>query len=1053
MTKNYKASRLGVLVVLTAALFSFACSKKPSSNKEVYFSLIDHIEKAEVQGKSIELPYYENIRLNEPNKLWKIGKNGINLLPLHFKKETQEKKENNKNEFIKASFDFLNVKNKKQSEPKVVQEIPNKKFTQIKAKQWQPVIGDWNISNDAIKNEPLQTDKIIYNKHYVFEDKSLSMPKELNLMVVETKPFFGGQVVGKIKFNTKPLTIKIPSEQKVFGLSGFIFRSRSTKPNKLLNGLGILINKDADMIFGKITNSKFVSPEIFKFSHNKKSITGDKQKPEWVSRKLSVTISRNNIQVTIDNKFKNVIPISIESHDFDAIGILNGIKEDTEFSGIEYKIKEIQNIYEPERNRKIAGIYSCQSDSNSPFLISLDNDGFLHFGKMNEIPIKSKFIQKKKIQNQNTLKVFFSKNQYSIFLNNHLELEIKPPSQETKNKEVTACKNSWGLMKKGPGVLFKEIIFHKSSNASGKKALEAWDTFSLLKSKFLDSNYDFSPSKYLITNLVLDQTTQNGVITNSPSEIKYKVKIPKNSYLSFGTAALHQDLKKGKEVTFSISIQVGSKSHEIFNETLNSKSSKGWKLHRADLSSFAGQEVKIIFQTRGKKETFAFWGDPQILTQRENNEFNVILISIDTLRADHLSSYGYPRKTSPNMSVLAKDGVLFKNAISQAPWTYPSHAAMLTSLYPSAMGYEFSLDNTGSSDSFLPRNATTLSEVLKYNGYLTAGFVGGGPIASDRGFSRGFSYYNEKWTEKIEIAYNEITNWISKYQKDKFFLFFHTFEVHEYPPGNHEIFASKMDSSAGIERTIALYDGKIKLVDDYIGLLIQFLKRLNLDKKTLLIITSDHGETFNENGLMGHGYDLNDNLLKIPLIFHLPGKLPKNLKVDQQVRTIDIMPTILDILNIPLNEKIDGESLRIFFEKKSEDRIAFSEATSFYEYISKLNPTSIRTNQHKYIEYPPLDPKLFKELKTRTFVNSHFSANFYEKNPKSELYDLVKNPKEPSDELINDKLLKNKYSKEIRNFKRANAKKWAALKSKGGEKGIALRNETRNRLQALGYLQ
>ena len=180
------------------------------------------------------------------------------------------------------------------------------------------------------------------------------------------------------------------------------------------------------------------------------------------------------------------------------------------------------------------------------------------------------------------------------------------------------------------------------------------------------------------------------------------------------------------------------------------------------------------------------------------------------------------------MDAIAQEGVLFKYAISQAPWTYPSHAAMFTSLYPSALGFKMIPNVLSSGNIILPDNAKTITEILRRHGYLTGAFVGGFPVGVQNGFAQGFSFYNQKWTEDIEVVSNQLTEWIHKHQRDKFFLFFHTFEVHQYPPGEHEIFAHRIGPSEKLKRTIALYDGKIRLVDGYIGLLVEYLKKLKI---------------------------------------------------------------------------------------------------------------------------------------------------------------------------------------------------------------------------------
>tara|TARA_B100000315_G_scaffold249703_1_gene281350 strand:+ start:424 stop:1638 length:1215 start_codon:yes stop_codon:yes gene_type:complete len=400
------------------------------------------------------------------------------------------------------------------------------------------------------------------------------------------------------------------------------------------------------------------------------------------------------------------------------------------------------------------------------------------------------------------------------------------------------------------------------------------------------------------------------------------------------------------------------------------------------------------------------------------------------------------QKTSPHIDLLVKRGVLFKNAISQAPWTYPSHASMLTSQYPSALGYKIEpLGVLSTPYSILPKNAETLAEILRRSGYFTGGFVGGGPVGSRQGFSQGYSIYNEKVSNNLQTRYNTLRNWITLHQKEKFFLFFHTFEVHDYK------------DNGKVESQISSYDEKIKAVDAFIGMLENFLKRLSLEKKTLVIITSDHGEEFYDHGFKGHGYSLYDEMLNVPLIFYMPGTVPENKIITQQVSLVDIMPTILDILDIPANKNLEGVSLSSFSDNKIKDRIAYSEGTSFKEWIKKINPTSVRTNNYKFIEYPLLSKEFLNELSQRKFLHSHFNANSYQKNVEHELYNISNNPKELNNQMINDESLVAKFSKKIETFKLKNQRKWQEINKGNQVQQIEMDEETRNRLKALGYLQ
>src|SRR5574342_690730 len=313
---------------------------------------------------------------------------------------------------------------------------------------------------------------------------------------------------------------------------------------------------------------------------------------------------------------------------------------------------------------------------------------------------------------------------------------------------------------------------------------------------------------------------------------------------------------------------------------------------------------------------------------------NVILISIDTFRGDHLTCAGYNKydvDITKNICNFASEGVLFTNAISQAPSTETSHASIFTSTLPSHHKAFNSRNQSISNDTI------TLTEVLKHNGYDTAGFTGSVQVSRVYGFSRGFDTYQEHYDETakthtkfIEIA-REGLEWIRKRNKP-FFLFLHTYEIH-HPYTPNETYAKQLDpdykgtlgtnvifdiikinngtinlTKEDLEHTIAMYDAEIMSADDGVGWLISELKKDDIFNKTIIVLTSDHGEEFGEHGRVAiHAWTLYNELLHVPLILYAPGLIPE-VKT-HLVRSIDIAPTILSILDIPLPETFSHTSL------------------------------------------------------------------------------------------------------------------------------------------------
>lgn len=405
---------------------------------------------------------------------------------------------------------------------------------------------------------------------------------------------------------------------------------------------------------------------------------------------------------------------------------------------------------------------------------------------------------------------------------------------------------------------------------------------------------------------------------------------------------------------------------------------------------------------------------------------NVILISIDTLRADHLTSYGYFRNTSRNIDALAKNGLLFENAYALCPQTAESHMSIMTSL-----SHEVHKIQNWLPDRPVHRlsDATpTLAEILRKNGYRTAAFTGGLNVDSAFGFDRGFDYFRDlSWKSRIV---NLVLAWIKKNKTKKFFLFYHSYALHGpyFPPPSRynriyyknykgkipstRIELKKITNQKSLYKNIvrtewlpylksisdldnnfldnwqdwsmyysmidrnnpddwkflqAQYDASIKFVDEQLfAKIIKLLKDIKLSDNTLIVFTSDHGEAFNEHNNIMHK-DLYNETLHIPLIISWSKKLPRNRRITELVRTIDIMPTILDILNIKITFPIQGRSLLPLVNGEHLNLEAF---TSHYYPNNKIQYRGIRDNNFSYINS----------------TNSDYSTN--------ELYDRKKDPRE-----------------------------------------------------------
>ncbi len=322
----------------------------------------------------------------------------------------------------------------------------------------------------------------------------------------------------------------------------------------------------------------------------------------------------------------------------------------------------------------------------------------------------------------------------------------------------------------------------------------------------------------------------------------------------------------------------------------------------------------------------------------------VILISIDTLRQDHLGCYGYGRPTSPVLDAFAAESAItFDEAYAQATYTLPSHMSMLTGLYPEAHGMLMPVFDDATAVPRLPESVTTLAEVLQGDGFATAAFTDGGLVDSTYGFNQGFDLYDDDRVESVadngfERYRDELYAWLRDNKNRDHFVFVHTFDTHgpyiapdrlveEFrgtPQGRDVPHASllvpsllesqrylELDQFDDLDAVIDEYDACIRFVDEEIGKLFDLLRELDRFDDALIIVTSDHGEQFLEDGIiLGHGKTINNEVNRVPLLLKLPGSRNAGAREGHVVEIVDIPSTILETLGLEPPEAVDGQSLR-----------------------------------------------------------------------------------------------------------------------------------------------
>ncbi len=562
--------------------------------------------------------------------------------------------------------------------------------------------------------------------------------------------------------------------------------------------------------------------------------------------------------------------------------------------------------------------------------------------------------------------------------------------------------------------------------------------------------------KINLENLSLD-------VLMAPPEtsMEFQFSLPKNCYLEFDTGIYTENVYEGPfAARFKIILEEGKNQNTLYDKefVLQPESLKEQMIHaKIDLNQYADKNIKLTFITEKSEQSspennnFAFWANPILYTPKPDN-MNIILISLDTLRADHLSCYGYHRNTSPNLDEFTKDCVLFENVFAHSSWTLPSHLSMLFSLNGASHQV---YHNTQKIDNSIP----SLASYLRDNGYVTYGFTGGGYVSSIYGFAKGFDWYDEPVggrnaplaDDEAERLYEYTSDWINKNKDKQFFLFLHTFQIHgpyQCPEPWIETYLDENAKWKGIglrllleekgqdfpftpeerENIKALYDGEIKYTDEtLIKPLLEFLKKNNLYDNTLLIITSDHGEEFYEHGGWLHSRTLYNELIRVPLFIKFPSSQYKGMQIKPNARLIDIMPTILGACSIDYpGDSLEGKSLMdLITGNETEDRTFISDLA--YKDIYDPSPSLIATNEGNI--------KVIIE-KSKTGIKS------------IETYDIENDPGEQSTSVFNKAV---KVRNSILDF--IDKYYQEKLKVQRKKSQVHLDEKMKEKLRALGYLR
>jgi arylsulfatase A-like enzyme/Flp pilus assembly protein TadD len=329
---------------------------------------------------------------------------------------------------------------------------------------------------------------------------------------------------------------------------------------------------------------------------------------------------------------------------------------------------------------------------------------------------------------------------------------------------------------------------------------------------------------------------------------------------------------------------------------------------------------------------------------------NVIVITIDTVRPDHLGCYGYKLIQTPNIDALARTSARFSHAYTPVPITLPAHSSLFTGSFPMATGVHDFASNT------LPASAVTLAEILHEKGYATGAFLGAPVLDSRYGLNQGFDTYfdhfdfshlDENRTDEVkrqgDVVIDEALVWLKQSSRRPFFLWVHLYDAH-YPYAPPEPYASRYKARP--------YDGEIAFADAQIGRLLSFLKGNANLADSLVVLAADHGEGLGEHGEQKHGFFIYDSTVHVPLIVKVPGATPR--VVTEDVSLVDVMPSLLQALHIPIPSTVQGRSLLngILGRPDSGSSNVYAETYLPLLHFSWSQLRGLRWKGIKYIEAP-----------------------------------------------------------------------------------------------------
>jgi len=428
----------------------------------------------------------------------------------------------------------------------------------------------------------------------------------------------------------------------------------------------------------------------------------------------------------------------------------------------------------------------------------------------------------------------------------------------------------------------------------------------------------------------------------SNAKARFQVKLPSGKPVFFFGIGAPYGMDKRKDQTarvitsefeYRVTVKTGSVTKELLGKKMQfSPTTLRWEDHSLDLSEFAGQQVQLELRTstNSAKDHFVAWSSPEIYNiSTRKKKPNIILLSIDTLRADRIA-----QRTAPNLLRFAERSLQYKNAYCTFPSTLPSHASVMTGLYVGNHQVSRPAMQLARMKQ-IPQKLITVAETAQQAGYFTAGITDGGFVSSFYGFDQGFQQYSENINEKREnvATIGNGIAWLRNNSTRPFFLFLHSYYVHEpfTPPREvfHKLFPEAHPdrepkvSMEWLHKVVSgqtkpteqdkefirrCYDAEVFFFDQNFGKLLDEMRNLKIDRDTVILIFGDHGEQFfDRDDTFGHGKTLAGEEIRVPLILHIPGRKAE-LREDL-VSLVDLYPTLAELMQTTVDAPIDGISL------------------------------------------------------------------------------------------------------------------------------------------------